>query len=270
MQSKPDTPDTSTAITQRTDTTGSSIAVLRYDPAELRQLVDEIYGGTPTMKDFTQIPQPADGTLHFAVVTPAGEEHPQTLTGVLLQTQLRRAHWIKPFSGKGVKPDCSSSDGKTGVGTPGGSCSVCPLATFGDDGSAPKCSETIDLVYVGLTEQLPSVLKVHKMSIEAVARYRQLLLNYGLGLHSVVTELGLAPAQYQNGFKYTKLALSTVRLLSPTEHAHMVEIAAIYGMSVIALRPFPEPSPVTTDLPVMVDGLDLVVEVPPSDSDLAS
>jgi hypothetical protein len=221
---------TDNAVTLRTDATLPSIAVLRHDPVALQQLIEDMYGGPPRPQDFDRIKQPADGTLYFTIPTPAGEEHPRIVTGVLLKAQRKGAYWAKAFSGEGVPPDCRSEDGKNGEGTPGGLCIACPHFGFGDDGSAPACTQSMDVTYFGIDEDQPSILVVHKMSVQVVERYARRLRKWHLALHSAVTELGLEPAKYRNGFEYTRLTLRTIRLLTPAEQASMCAAAAAYGV----------------------------------------
>jgi hypothetical protein len=219
--------------------TSSAIAVVRYDTAALRQLIEEIYGGPPQPGDFERVRMPGDGTEEFTIMTPAGEEHPRTLQVVILRKQRKRAFWAHAYTGKGVPSDCHSKDGRVGEGDPGGECLVCPHAHFRDDGSAPKCTESMDLTYFVTNEDLPSILAVHKMSVQAVERYARQLRRYRLAVHAAVTELGLKSAQYRNGFGYTQLTLRTLRVLTPTEHARVRANAAAFGIEADEVLPAP-------------------------------
>ena len=211
---------------------GSAVAVLAYDPADLRALIEEVYGCVPKPQDFDRIKQPADGTTHFTISTPAGEQHPRTLTVVLIDAQDKRAYWSHRFSGEGVPPDCKSSDGVRGEGDPGGVCRECPHFHFQDDGGAPACRESMDLVHLGINQEQPTILDVHKMSVLTVKKYLRGLRKWRLVPHGVVTELGLAATKYRNGFAYTRLTLRTVSVLSPTERDRMRVAATAFGFDV--------------------------------------
>src|SRR4029450_12815372 len=95
-------------------------------------------GGVIELQDLDRIRMPTGGALTFEVPTPAGPESRPTITGVLVHVQQRRAYWAQAFdeTGGGTPPDCTSADGITGVGEPGGACARCPLATVQDDARA--------------------------------------------------------------------------------------------------------------------------------------
>jgi hypothetical protein len=151
------------------------------------------------------------------------------LVGVILAAQAKRAHWAAEYDGGHAPPDCASRDGVVGVGTPGGICRTCPLSTFGDDGTSPECTESMDVTFLGLDEDLPTIVGVHKMSVKAVRQYAHRLRKYRLDLFAVITELGLRPAQYRNGMPFTRLTLKAIRMLTPAEQARMRTVLGVFG-----------------------------------------
>jgi hypothetical protein len=151
------------------------------------------------------------------------------LVGVILAAQAKRAHWAAEYDGGHAPPDCVSRDGVVGVGTPGGICRTCPLSTFSDDGTSPECTESMDVTFLGLDEDLPSIVNVHKMSVKAVRQHARSLRKYRLDLFAVITELGLRPAQYRNGKPYTALTLRAIGMLSPAEQARMRVVLGVFG-----------------------------------------
>ena len=208
----------------------SRVAVLRYDAQELRQLVLDTCGDGSAPLEFDRLPMPSKGKDTWTIPTPAGEQHPAALRGVILATQRGRAYWAGEYDGGHAPPDSVSRDGYVGVGTPGGICRLCPCSQFGDDGkTSPACTESMDLTFLGLDEDLPSIVKVHKMSVKPVEQYQRRLRKFRLDLSAVITELGLQPAAYRNGKAYTRLTLRAIDLLSPAEQARMRTVLGVFG-----------------------------------------
>ena len=207
----------------------SRVAILRHDASELQALVLDAYGDGSTL-ELDRIAMPGKGTTTWTIPTPAGAQHPATLVGVILAAQAKRAHWAAEYDGGHAPPDCVSRDGYVGVGTPGGICRLCPCSQFGDDGkTSPACTESMDLTFLGLDEDLPSIVKVHKMSVKPVEQYQRRLRKFRLDLSAVITELGLQPAAYRNGKAYTRLTLRAIDLLSPAEQARMRTVLGVFG-----------------------------------------
>ncbi len=221
---------TTTDLAIRPADADSRVAVLRYELPALQQLVQDTFGDSSAPLDFDRIAMPTKGTVTFALPTPAGEQHPATMLGVVLAAQSKRAFWAEEFTGGGVPPDCTSRDGVLGVGTPGGICRECPCSQFDDDGTPPACTETMDLTFVGLDDELPTILTVHKMSVKTVQQYKRSLRKYRMDLSAVITELGLQEGRYRNGKSFTKLTLRAVGVLSPAEQGRMRAARTAFGL----------------------------------------
>jgi hypothetical protein len=204
------------------------LAIMRHDARELQQLVLDTCGDGSTL-ELDRVAMPGKGTTTWSIPTPVGEQHPATLRGVILAAQPRRTYWSGEYDGGHAPPDCASRDGVVGLGTPGGVCRVCPLSMFGDDRTSPACTERMDLTFLGLDEDLPSIVKVHKMSVKPVREYLRLLRRYRLEPAAVITELGLQAAQYRNRKPYTRLTLRAIGRLSPTEQAGMRTVLGVFG-----------------------------------------
>jgi hypothetical protein len=245
----------------------SRVGVLRYELPALQQLVQDTFGDSSAPLDFDRIAMPTKGTVTFAILTPAGEQHPATMLGVVLAAQPKRAFWAEEYTGGGVPPDCTSRDGVLGVGTPGGICRECPFSQFDDDGTPPACTETMDLTFVGLDDELPTILTVHKMSVKAVQQYKRSLRKYRMDLCAVITELGLQEGRYRNGKAFTKLTLRAVGVLSPAEQGRMRAACTAFGVGSTGLADAGGtpalPSRGATSVTDRVPGEDDVVDIIP-------
>ena len=84
-------------------------------------LADE-YAGLEFSIDRVKLP--AGGGTAFEVPAEDGEdtEMVKDITGVILYNHLAYAYYASAFAGGHAAPDCSSIDGATGIGTPGGHC----------------------------------------------------------------------------------------------------------------------------------------------------
>jgi hypothetical protein len=248
---------TSTDLAIHAGDADSRVAILRCAPSVLQQIVLETFGAGP--REFERIPMPTKGITEFSISTPAGVQHPKTLRVVVLAAHARRANWSGAYTGVGVAPDCKSHDGITGEGEPGGLCPACPLSQFDEAGGRPRCTETMDLTFIGLEDGLPSVLTVHKMSVKVMKDYQRSLRKYRMDLSAVITELGLKAAQYRNGMPYTLLTLQAIGVLSPAEQARMAAARRTFGFETTSTAP---PGGAAA-APAPISGADVTIDIIP-------
>ncbi len=104
---------------------------------------------------FNRVKTPAGGGLQFEVPTddPEAPEFTPTLTGVILFNHDSHAYWAETDSENKDEeenlPLCSSLDGKTGIGTPGGTCATCPLNAYGTAAKgAGKACKNMRIIYL--------------------------------------------------------------------------------------------------------------------------
>lgn len=109
-----------------------------------------------------------------------GDDHPyDDITCVVLDGKNSRAYYASAYDPKAAKtgslnpPDCKSNDGVQGVGTPGGDCKTCPLATWGENGTPPACALSYDrLIFDFHTGQL-GVMSFARTKIKAVQEFQR-------------------------------------------------------------------------------------------------
>src|SRR5262249_54580223 len=94
---------------------------------ELKEMIEENLGSDSiNIFDLKRIKVPSGATPVFMIDGKPVEHIDCTL---IVQHPVG-AFYEKPFAEKdGKPPTCSSDDGITGVGTPGGVCAVCPMRT---------------------------------------------------------------------------------------------------------------------------------------------
>jgi hypothetical protein len=188
-------------------------AVLKSSPEDLREILMANVG-TAGMSDFDldRLRVPAGGGLTWEVPGLAGTEPAKSVEGVVVSWHDARAFWESGLetSGGGAPPDCSSSDGITGQGAPGGACASCPQAQFGSAppkegkaarGQACKLSKLLFLVQPDTL--LPLVVVGPPSSLRNLKCYMLRLSSQAIPIHGVVTALELEPATSRDGHRHS-------------------------------------------------------------------
>lgn len=83
---------------------------------------------------FQRIKIPSGGTLQFEIPSddPENPDYIRNIEGIILYSHPTYAYWAEGTEyDDNTLPLCSSVDGKTGYGTPGGACAVCELNQYG-------------------------------------------------------------------------------------------------------------------------------------------
>ena len=145
--------------------------------------------------DFPQVKIPSGGQLSFELPNPLDPDDPtpcKTIEGVIVLQQTANAYW-QDSDTTGAPPDCSSDDGATGYGTPGGQCAACPLNAFGsgEGGKGKACKNMKNLYILQDGSPMPLLLPLPPTSLKAFRQYANNLRFAGLGLSGVVTCIGL-------------------------------------------------------------------------------
>ncbi len=150
---------------------------------------------------------PAGGALQFEIPTddPTRPEYTCSLVGVILHNHDSCAYW-KPEDDDDTEEDnlplCSSYDGKTGIGSPGGACATCRMNAYGTGakgrGKACKNMRVIYLLRSG--EYMPLQLNLTPTSLKPFKDFltKAFLLRKRASFGSVV-EITLKPENNSNG-----------------------------------------------------------------------
>ena len=107
------------------------------------------------MMSFQRVKIPAGGQLQFEIPTedPDNPDYARTLEGVILYNHAA----------------CSSVDGKTGIGEPGGACATCPMNEYGsarDGGRGKACKNMRDIYLLRSGEYMPLLISLPPTSIK--------------------------------------------------------------------------------------------------------
>lgn len=124
------------------------------------------------MMSFQRVKIPAGGQLQFEIPTedPDNPDYTRTLEGVILYNHSAYTLWPEGSEyDEDTKPLCSSVDGKTGIGEPGGACATCPMNAYGsarDGGRGKACKNMRDIYLLRSGEYMPLLISLPPTSIK--------------------------------------------------------------------------------------------------------
>ena len=212
--------------------------ILSAAPAELaamQELVAEAVRDDVTQFDLPEVKVPAGGGTSWEVPTLEGDEATKSLRVVILCAQRVRQYYADEFSGENNPPDCASSDGCTGQGSPGGDCASCPLAQWGSGTNGGQaCSERRHMMLLKEDAALPMFLNLPPSSLKGFKKFRALLLGAMTPLHGVVVELGLTKAKSSTGIEYSQVTFAAAGKLDPEATAHAAELRDVFAAMLTA------------------------------------
>ena len=176
-------------------------------------LTDAVDAGATAFTLFDRITIPAGGATRFEIPTAEGMEPVNTIQGVVMHSQKRRAYWSTVEPREGNPPECSSEDGQQGIGTPGGSCRECPHSQWGaapGEGRGKACKETQQLFILRDGEALPVALSLPPSSLGVFQQYVTRLTREQASIKTVVTEFSLEKQTSNNGIAYSRINCKSV------------------------------------------------------------
>lgn len=131
--------------------------------------------------NFQRVKIPAGGALQFEVPgdDPENPEYARTLEGVVVFNHQACAYWPEGTEyDDEVTPLCSSVDGKTGFGEPGGACAICPMNQYGSatdkNGNTTKgkaCKNMRHLYLLRNGEYMPILLALPPTSLKPFSEF---------------------------------------------------------------------------------------------------
>ena len=183
---------------------------LQSDATSVLQTIRENIGNDRiTDRDLDRTTVPLGGGLNWTVPTLEGEDSAKTLDGIVVHWTARRAYWATGMEvGGNTPPDCSSHDGETGYGNPGGECLSCPLNQWGsaEGGNGKACKEKRMLFLLRASDLLPIVIQAPSTSIQPIKKYLLRLASQGLPYWSVMTKLSLEKASNGAGIAFSRIS----------------------------------------------------------------
>ena len=208
---------------ETTDLTVPEKNFLALADQDLRLALKENLGsGGTSVLDMPRIRVPAGGGLSWTVPTLEGPKPREFMEGVIIHWTPVRAMWRKDLgAGGNAPPDCTSRDGETGIGDPGGACDACPFNEFGSASGGTKsgkaCREARGLLFLPSDSFLPFYLPAPVMSIKPLKDYFMRLASQALPYWGVVSKFGLEQAQNAGSITYSRIVPTFVRKLTPDE-----------------------------------------------------
>ena len=193
------------------------------------------------MMSFQRVKIPAGGALQFEIPTedPDNPDYARTLEGVILYNHSAYTLWPEGSEyDEDTKPLCSSVDGKTGIGEPGGACATCPMNAYGsarDGGRGKACKNMRDIYLLRSGEYLPLQLSLPPTSLRPFNDFMNLaFVARRRPSYSAIVEIGLKRAE-SGGYTYSVATFRKVRDLEGEGLAAVKSYAANFKEQVKSL-----------------------------------
>lgn len=203
-----------------------SFTALTKDRERVKKVIAANLGNVPDASAFSlpRIKTPSGGGQTWNIPTAQGEESAKRLDCIILAHQPCRGYWPGEFKG-GEPPRCSSPDGATGFGDPGGSCRSCPYAQWESaaNGRGQACKAMWRLFILREGAILPYTLTLSPTSIRPFTSYMTTLSLSGLPYFGVITRIGLEKAQNPDGITYAQATFQQVGELGEDDEGRVEE-----------------------------------------------
>ncbi len=133
---------------------------------------------------FQRIKIPGGGSLQFEIPgdDPENPDYSKTIEGVIVFNHQTGAYWPDGAEyDDEVTPLCTSVDGKTGFGNPGGACAICPMNQYGtstdkngNPGKGKACKNMRHLYILRSGEYMPILLALPPTSLKPFSDFMNL------------------------------------------------------------------------------------------------
>lgn len=181
------------------------------------------------MMSFQRVKIPAGGALQFEVPTedPDNPDYTRTLEGIILYNHSAYTLWPEGSEyDEDTKPLCSSVDGKTGIGVPGGACATCPMNAYGsakDGGRGKACKNMRHLYLLRSGEYMPLLVSLPPTSIRPFKEFLNRAFVYRQrATYGSLVQIGLK--KDSNGSN--DYSVATFRLLRDFQGEELAQIRA--------------------------------------------
>lgn len=144
-----------------------SYTLARMSTEQIKEVLTANFGGQTLdpVRDLDRVKIPAGGATTWEIPTLTGIDANKELSGIVIHFQRANARW-EGDEITGTPPICSSNDGITGVGDPGGACVGCPQAGF-----EGNCKPTMRLFLLRENALVPMLVSLPRMSIRGFITY---------------------------------------------------------------------------------------------------
>ena len=168
---------------------------------------------------------------HVGRVNEASENYQlyseKTLEGIILYNHSAYTLWPEGSEyDEDTKPLCSSVDGKTGIGVPGGACATCPMNAYGsakDGGRGKACKNMRHLYLLRSGEYMPLLVSLPPTSIRPFKEFLNRAFVYRQrATYGSLVQIGLK--KDSNGSN--DYSVATFRLLRDFQGEELAQIRA--------------------------------------------
>lgn len=229
----------------------SKYQISQTDIAQIGEIVRTNCGDTGLSRfDLDNIHIPTGGGTLWQIPSLTGDEQVPHIDCVVIGFRDGRAYWEKAVGdGGNAPPDCSSDNGKVGVGNPGGDCATCPYSKFGtkpkSDGSMGRgqACKSIRLLFVmRQTGVLPTVIALAPTSVKECATYFRRLAGAQKFYFSVMTRVSLDKDKNADGIAYSVAKFSLLGELTEDEVKTMQQLHKVFmpSLATVKVRDFVE------------------------------
>lgn len=170
--------------------------------------------------DLDRVRMPTGGSTNWTIPSLEGDKIETEIEAVIIHQKDGRLYWSGPYTGSGKVPDCTSDDGVTGHGDPGGVCEECPFAQWNSDpkgGRGQACKQVRYLFLVRSGDRIPIVLVLPPTSLAAIRQYGLRLASKNRHTGTVVSRFKLKESRNADGVKYASLVTEVARALTNEE-----------------------------------------------------
>ena len=146
------------------------------------------------------------------------------LSGVILAHKTNRVYYPGAYKGGNELPQCSSVDGRTGIGNPGGECKPCEKNEFGSrkgDEAGKACAEKRMLYLLQEGHVIPIIVQVSAGSLKSFRSYLYSMVNHG-GIKRFITNLGIEEGQGSHG-SFDRITFERGQKLDDTSYKRIRE-----------------------------------------------
>lgn len=196
----------------------------------VKKVIEANLGAVPDASAFSlpRIKTPSGGGQSWTLPTARGEETVPHIDCIILAHQPCRGYWPGEFKG-GEPPQCSSPDGVTGFGDPGGSCRSCPMAQWesAQSGRGQACKAMWRLFVLRTGAILPYLLTLSPTSLKAFQTYMTTLAFTATPYYLAITRIGLDKAKNADGIDYSVATFRQVGELGEEDEARIEEYAGL-------------------------------------------
>jgi hypothetical protein len=188
-----------------------------------------IAGGTLSEFDLPRI-KVMSGAPLWLIPSLEGDETSPKIEGVIVFSRDARVYYASKDAGN-VPPDCSSGDGITGQGKPGGDCRTCPLAQWesAQEGAGQACKQVKQLFFLRGDSMFPEVVSLPPTSVKAARQFLVKLTTQGIPYYGALVAIELEKAQNAAGKPYGRAIMKFQRRLTADEQQRAVEFHQMCG-----------------------------------------